>query len=260
MLKRLIGVITVKNGRAVQSFGYRRHLPLGRPEVIAENFDRWQVDEILVLDIDRSRQQAGPDIGLVERIGERKIMTPLAYAGGVRGAEDAVALVRAGADRIAMDTLFRDDPFACRAVAEAIGRQATIRLCPAHREPGGEIVAYDYRADTAIGALGEVALEGAESFSELLLVDWQNEGSMGGFDMGLIAPLEQTGLQVIAFGGISTKPQVTALIDTDCVSAVAIGNSLAYRELAPRQLLTVTEVDKAREVSFGDVTRGAREW
>ena len=46
--KRLIGVITVKGGWAVQSFGYARHLPLGRPEILAENLDRWGADEILV--------------------------------------------------------------------------------------------------------------------------------------------------------------------------------------------------------------------
>ena len=52
--KRLVGVITVKDGWAVQSFGYERYLPLGRPEVIAENLDRWGADEILLQCIDRS--------------------------------------------------------------------------------------------------------------------------------------------------------------------------------------------------------------
>ncbi|MFN6933598.1 MAG: HisA/HisF-related TIM barrel protein [Tsuneonella sp.] len=260
MLKRLIGVITVKDGWAVQSLGYSRHLPLGRPEIIAENFDRWQVDEIVVLAIDRTLSGAEPDFATMERIASRRIMTPLCYAGGVRGAEDAVALVRAGADRIALDALFQDDPTACRAIAAAIGRQATIRICPAHRDEDGGVVAYDYRTKTTLGKLADVAREHEDTFSELMVVDWRHEGSLGGFDMGLIAPLEQSGLQIIAFGGISTKPQVTALMGTECVSAVAVGNSLSYRELAPRQLVTVTEVDKAREVSFGDVTRGAREW
>jgi cyclase len=55
-LKRLVGVITVKDGWAVQSIGYRRHLPMGRPEVVAENLDRWGVDEILLQCIDRDRK------------------------------------------------------------------------------------------------------------------------------------------------------------------------------------------------------------
>jgi len=63
--KRLVGVVTVRRGRAVQSFGYGRWLPLGRPEVLVENLDRWGVDEILLQCIDRSAQQLGPDLALL---------------------------------------------------------------------------------------------------------------------------------------------------------------------------------------------------
>ena len=52
--KRLIGVITVKDDWAVQSIGYKSYLPLGKPKIIAENLDRWGVDEIICLSIDRS--------------------------------------------------------------------------------------------------------------------------------------------------------------------------------------------------------------
>ena len=57
--KRLAGVITVKDGWAVQSFGFRSYLPLGRPEVLAENLDRWGADEIILQCIDRG--DLGPD-------------------------------------------------------------------------------------------------------------------------------------------------------------------------------------------------------
>lgn len=260
MLKRLIGVITVKNGWAVQSIGYHRYLPLGRAEVIAENFDRWQLDEILLLGIDRTQLGAGPDFALLERIAAKRIMTPLCYGGGVRGVDDAVALVKAGADRIALDALFQDEPEAANGVAKAIGRQATIRMCPVHRDEHGGVVVYDYRSQSAIGKAADVAPQHHDAYSELLLVDWRNEGTLGAFDASLIDPLSALGLQIIAFGGISTKPQVTSLMETETVSAVAVGNSLAYRELAHRDLLTVNEVDKAREISYGAVTRGAREW
>ena len=60
MLKRLIGIITVLNGWAVQSFGYKKYLPIGRPHIIAENLDRWGADEIIILSIDRSRHSLGP--------------------------------------------------------------------------------------------------------------------------------------------------------------------------------------------------------
>ena len=65
--KRVIGVVTVKAGWAVQSFGYHRYLPLGRPEYLVGNLDRWGADEIVVQVIDRSKNQLGPDFDLIEK-------------------------------------------------------------------------------------------------------------------------------------------------------------------------------------------------
>ena len=65
--KRFIAVVTVKDGWAVQSFGYGRYLPLGKPECLVENFDRWGADEILVQVIDRSKGGLGPDFELLKK-------------------------------------------------------------------------------------------------------------------------------------------------------------------------------------------------
>ena len=107
--KRLVGVVTVKNGWAVQSFGYRRYLPLGKPECLVENLDRWGADEILVQVIDRSTTGVGPDFELLERLGELGLETPLIYAGGIRSISDGIKLVQSGADRIVVDTLLHQD-------------------------------------------------------------------------------------------------------------------------------------------------------
>ena len=80
--KRLIGVVTIKNGWAVQSFGYQRYLPLGKPECLVENLDRWGADEILVHVIDRSVSGEGPDYELLEKFARLGLGTPLIYGGG----------------------------------------------------------------------------------------------------------------------------------------------------------------------------------
>lgn len=108
--KRLIGVVTVRQGWAVQSFNYSRYLPLGKPEVLVENLDRWGADEILIQCIDRSVANAGPDFPLLDRLGALGLSTPLIYAGGIRNAEDAVKAVNLGADRLSVDTLLWDAP------------------------------------------------------------------------------------------------------------------------------------------------------
>ena len=122
--KRLVGVVTVKDGWAVQSFGYGRWLPLGKPEVLTENLDRWGADEIVLQCIDRGAR--GPDLQLLGRVSSKGLSTPLIYAGGIRNAADAVAAVKSGADRVCVDSLLHDDPEALRALSAPLGAQAVI--------------------------------------------------------------------------------------------------------------------------------------
>jgi cyclase len=68
--KRIVGVIPIRNGIAVQSFRYNSYLPLGDPLIIAENLDRWGIDEILLHNIDRTKKKLGPDIILLESTQE----------------------------------------------------------------------------------------------------------------------------------------------------------------------------------------------
>ena len=95
--KRLIGVVTVKNGWAVQSFGYQKYLPLGKPECLVENLDRWGTDEILVQVIDRSLTERGPDFELLEKLGRLGLGTPLIYGGGIRNVEEGMKVIQSGA-------------------------------------------------------------------------------------------------------------------------------------------------------------------
>jgi len=227
--KRIIGMITVRDGIAVQSFGYSRYLPLGKPEILAANLDRWGADEIVVSCIDR--QGAGPDMALIEKMAGKGLSTPLIYGGGIRGADDARAAIGAGADRIHCDALLHDDPAAVRAIGGAIGIQAVIGHLPLSIE-GGRLECYDYRARRSLpldAGLRELLATGA--ISELMITDWRHEGEAGGFDPMLLA-IGQLGVPLIAFGGISDPLLARSLLAKREVVAVAIGNFLSYREHA----------------------------
>lgn len=260
MLKRLVGVITVRENWAVQSIGFNRYLPLGRPEVIAENFDSWQLDEILVVDIDQSKRGAGPNFDLLKKISSQKIMTPICYMGGVRGVKDALELIKIGADRVAIDSLYRTDLAAACSIANAIGRQAVVRVQPLIYQLD-QLHCYDHLARAPSGKIDiEELVSSAGSFSELMIVDVLNEGKPNSFTEEILSVFNHQKMQLICFGGISTKNQVSALLKYENVSAVAIGNSLSYREIANRSVLVQTETDVARSTSFGARTDGAKEW
>lgn len=225
--KRIVGVVTVKDGWAVQSFGYNRYLPLGRPEVLVENLDRWGADEILLQCIDRSAAGLGPDMALLDRIGRRGLSTPMIYAGGVRHDQDAVDVVNAAADRVAVDALLRDDLDAIARAGARLGNQAMIASVPLTVDGW-----FDYRT-RQVGGVPSAILDALASgiLSETLAIDAVHEGTPGSFDDELFRALPGT-FPLIAFGGISEPAQIRSLLANPRVVAVCVGNFLSYRENA----------------------------
>ncbi len=237
LLKRLVGVVTVRRGIAVQSFGYRRWLPLGRPEVLVENLDRWGADEILLQCIDRSAQDQGPDFALLDRIGRLGLSTPLTYAGGIRHVQDAVLVVQRAADRVAVDALLRDNLPQVRAISQRLGAQAVVAALPlslTRGDSGLPALAWrDYRRGVCTPLPAQLpALLREGLVSEALLVDWQNEGTPGAFSMPLAQAFARLQLPFIAFGGLSESLQLRQLLDQPHCVAVAMGNFLSWREHA----------------------------
>jgi cyclase len=232
--KRLVGVITVRRKMAVQSFGYARWLPMGDPAVVARNLDRWGADEILVLATDRGND--GPDFPLLERLTHIGLSTPLIYGGGIRKVEDGIAVVGRGADRIALDSALARSPHLVAGLASALGAQALVAALPLAIRPDG-LFWRDHAARTehpfpaAIRALLE-----AGHVSEVLVIDWQNEGFPGRFDTRLLDLFPVPGMPLILFGGLGLPEPMQALLARPEVRAVGVGNSLAWREHAVQLL------------------------
>jgi len=232
--KRLIGVVTVKDGWAVQSFGYHRYLPLGKPQWLVENLDRWGADEILVQCIDRSQSKSGPDFDLLETLAGLGLGTPLIYSGGIASAEDGVKVVQAGADRIAVDSLLHDAPEVLSELGSKLGVQALVAAVPMRmRKKTPCWYEYRTRRDLPLSALGKVLGHGLAS--ELLVIDCQNEGNAFAFDARLLDALPDWNMPLLVFGGISDVAQMQDLLARPCVAAVGVGNFLSYRELAIQQ-------------------------
>ena len=260
MLKRLVGVITVKDDWAVQSVGFQRYFPIGRPEIMAENFDQWQLDEILVIDISRSKNGCGPNFDLLDRISAKNIMTPLCYVGGVRKVDDAVKIIKSGADRIGIDSLFRNNLTEACAIGEVIGRQAVVRVQPVVAKTDG-IYIYDHLSQTSKIKVNPTELINlSHSFGEYLVMDVINEGGDKSFSEAIIDFFTGINIQLICFGGITSSEQITRLYTKSNISAVAIGNSLSYKEIANKKLLKVSKDGITRTTSFGLNTMGPREW
>jgi cyclase len=233
--KRLIGVVTVKNGWAVQSFGYSRYMPMGKPECLVENLDRWGADEILVRVIDRSNANNGPDYELLGRLARLGLGTPLIYGGGIRTVQEGVQVIQLGADRLTVDSLLHDDLSIVKGLSDRLGAQAIIASMPMSMDAQNlGLLNYRSRAISQINqALTEFIQQGG--ISEVLLTDWLNEGAVHGFDETLIDLFPHKKVALIAFGGISSVEQMKSLMARPNVAAFAVGNFLSYREHAIQQ-------------------------
>ena len=233
--KRLIGVVTVKNSWAVQAFGYRRYLPLGKPEVLVQNLDRWGADEILLQCIDRSSAGLGPDFDVLGRINNLGIATPIIYSGGISKREDAVKVISHGADRIMVDALLTDSPQTLEAVARDLGAQAVIAHLPACMTSGG-LVAFDYLNRTERPLKQWIKTLPIDWISELMITDWQNEGSPDSFDERLLEITKHIDKPLLCFGGLSEAAQIQRVLAHSQVVGVGVGNFLNYREHAVQLL------------------------
>lgn len=234
--KRLIGVVTVRQGWAVQSYGYERYLPLGKPELLIENLDRWGVDEILIQCIDRSTTQTGPDLGLLKRTGKLSLSTPLIYGGGIRSAEDAVKVVMLGADRVLVDSMLWDAPRNIEYISRELGIQALIANLPV--SVSGNILSWrNYRSGTEV-PLNDMILSklNLNWVSEIMLSDWQHEGAAGRFDLRIPEFFANSDKSIIVFGGISESDQMRNLFTNKNIVGVGVGNFLSFKEHAYQKL------------------------
>jgi cyclase len=250
--KRLAGVIIVKNNIVVQSFSFKKYLPLGKPEHFVENLDRWNIDEIIVLDIDGSKLNAGPNFELIKRIAKLKIRTPLIYGGGIRNSEDAKKVIQSGADRLVIGYSFLQDFNLPSKISNVIGAQAVILSLPLIKFQK-DFYIYNYILKKNIQFKGEIMnYVNPEYISELFITDVYNDGKFNGFKPDIIKDLKRLtkNFPLLVFGGISEVTQINKIAKFSNVASICFGNFLNYHELNYQKYLKDLPKNKFRVPQF----------
>mgnify|MGYP006091350551 CR=1 FL=1 len=251
--KRLTGAVTIQNGLVVQSFGYNRYLPIGKPKVVVENLDRWGIDEIFIQIIDRCANNLGPNIELIEEIATSGILTPIMYAGGIKNETQAAEVIRAGAERVCVDGLLHENLGEVEKIARRLGAQAIMGCLPVGIDSNG--VAYWYNYQTKKKCLiGDRLLSLIKDglISEMLLVDWQNEGYDEAFDFRILELFEKYNVPLIVFGGLSSPKILKKAFDSPMVVSAVIGNRLNYSEHAVQKLKNQLRSSPIRSAYYHD--------
>jgi cyclase len=226
--RRVIPCLDVANGRVVKGTRFVDLVDEGDPPELAERYAAEGADELVFLDISAAPEGRGTLLDIVERTARRTFI-PLTVGGGVRSVGDMRDALRAGADKVSLNTAAVADPTLISGCAARFGRQAVVVGIDARRRMGGggwEVIVRGGRETTKLDALdwAERAVElGA---GELLVTSIDRDGTQSGFDTDLLrAIVDRVDVPVIASGGAAGPEDfVRAVVNggADAVLAASI--------------------------------------
>ena len=205
---RVIPCLDVDAGRVVKGVNFVDLADAGDPVELAARYDQQGADEVVFLDITASSDRRETTVELVHRTAE-EVFIPFTIGGGIRTVDDARRLLRAGADKVSVNTAAVNRPELVAEIADEFGSQCAVASIDARRAHGGsfpfEIFTHGGRTPTGIDAI-EYAIRVTElGAGEILLTSMDRDGTRDGFDLELTrAVVEVVNVPVIASGGVGT--------------------------------------------------------
>jgi cyclase len=200
---RVIPCLDVDGGRVVKGVNFLRLRDAGDPVELAAAYDAQGADELVFLDITASAERRDTMVDVVARTADQ-VFIPLTVGGGVRGVDDVDRLLRAGADKVSLNTAAIERPELLTEVAARFGAQCVVVSVDARRVPGGgfEVTTHGGRRGTGLDAVGWASRAAELGAGEVLLNSMDADGTRAGFDLELIRAVRAAvSVPVIASGG-----------------------------------------------------------
>lgn len=219
---RVIPCLDVRDGRTVKGVQFENLRDAGDPVELARRYDREGADELCYLDITATIEGRGALLDVVSRTAEQCFM-PLTVGGGVRSADDVALLLRAGADKVAINSAAVRDPELVGACARRFGRQCVVVAIDARRVSATrwEIFTHGGREPTGLDAVAFAADVASRGAGEILLTSMDRDGGKAGYDLDLLAAVTRhVAVPVIASGGAGELSHLVDAVQKGGASAV----------------------------------------
>jgi imidazoleglycerol phosphate synthase cyclase subunit len=225
LARRIIPCLDVSHGRVVKGIRFQGLRDAGDPAERALLYEEQGADEIVILDVSATPEGRGNQVETVRRVRAR-LGIPLTVGGGVRNADDARALLEAGADKVSVNTAAVQRPELLGQIAERFGRQCTVLAIDAARRDGRlEVLVKGGREGTGMDAVAWARDGTARGAGEILLTSWDRDGTRAGYDLELTRAIAgAVRVPVIASGGAAGPEHLKQAFDAgaDAVLAASI--------------------------------------
>jgi len=220
LARRLIPCLDVTGGRVVKGVRFQELRDAGDPAEQAARYDAEGADELVLLDISASHEERGTTLDMVSRVADT-LFIPFTVGGGIRSVADARVVLRAGADKVAVNTAAVRDPSLVTRLADEFGRQCVVACIDAKtRREGGrgtgegwEVLVRGGREPTGLAAVEWAARLESLGAGEILLTSMDADGTQNGYDLALTrAVARAVRIPVIASGGAGRLEHLAAAL------------------------------------------------
>lgn len=238
LTKRIIPCLDVHNGRVVKGVNFVDLKDAGDPVEIAKAYDTAGADELVFLDITASSDARNIILDLVHKTAEQ-VFIPFTVGGGIRTVEDFREILKAGADKISINSAAIKRPELISEAAYKFGSQCVVVAIDAKRTPEGGFSVYlnGGRVETGIDAIGWAKQAETLGAGEILLTSMDADGTKNGYDLNLTkAVSDSVAIPVIASGGAGALPHFYDAITEGGADAVLVASLFHYKELEIKEV------------------------
>ena len=237
LTKRIIPCLDVKDGRVVKGTNFVNLRDAGDPVEIAALYDEQGADEIIFLDITASHEKRSIILDVVAKTAE-KVFMPLTVGGGIKSVEDIRTLLKAGADKVSMNTSAVQNPKLIKESAEKFGSQCIVLAVDAKKiARGWQVFIHGGRTHTGkdvIQWVKEVEKLGA---GEILLTSMDFDGTKNGYDIELTKTVcDAVNIPVIASGGAGTLEHFSDIFKKTNADAALAASVFHYRQFSIKEV------------------------